>query len=146
MKCKTLSLAGALTISLLVGPAGHAWSQVLMGSSGYDFPASNTFAAQAQISQRLNSGGAGASSGMQALSEYINNSSSTAIGSYSNVTVGNNSQASVNGTQTTQGNQGSTATTDLTNKTKATLNGGQTVNVTNNGGTTGTTASTTTGQ
>jgi hypothetical protein len=89
-------------------------AQVLMGTGPYNFPASNTFAAQAHISEKLNSNG-GSASGMDALNEYL--SSSTTVGNINNVTVGDNSKAVVNGTQTSTGNQDSTATISSSTKT-----------------------------
>jgi len=127
-----ISFAVGAAIVLLSGAFEAASAQVLMGSSGYSFPTANTFAAQAQISQRLNGSGSGQSSGMQALTEYIYNSSSTSVGNINNMNVGDNSQATLATTQSNSGSQGSTATTDVKNtiKTNATLNGGQTVNLT----------------
>jgi len=111
MMSKTLCAGGVAAFALFTGPA---FAQVLMGSSAYNFPANSTFAAQAHISERLNANG-GSSSGMAALNEYL--SSSTTVGNINNINVGDGSQATVNGTQTTTGNQGSTASTSTTNKT-----------------------------
>ncbi|HEY4134316.1 MAG TPA: hypothetical protein VGO34_03790 [Alphaproteobacteria bacterium] len=114
-----LILAGAALATGLV--AAPAVAQV-MGNGPYSFPArNNSFAAQAQITQRLNANG-GSGSGMDALNQYIYNSSSTAIGNYSNVTVGDNANANVNGDQDSTGSQDSEATTELKSKTKVTNN------------------------
>lgn len=129
MATKIVYLGLAAVVTLLTGFSVQASAQVLMGNSGYSFPSANTFAAQAQVSERLNGSSTGASSGMQALTQYINNSSSTSVGNINNMTVGDNSQAELKTNQTNSGSQGSAATTDVTNtvKTNATLNGGQTI-------------------
>src|SRR5690242_8220031 len=104
MMSRILCVSGAAAFTVFAGPV---MAQVLMGTTPYNFPASNTFAAQAHISERLNSNG-GSANGMDALNEYL--SSSTTVGNINNVTVGDNSKAVINGTQTSTGNQDSAAT------------------------------------
>ncbi|MFN4281070.1 MAG: hypothetical protein ACK4NA_00375 [Alphaproteobacteria bacterium] len=109
---KILSLSAA-AFCLIAGPAAAQ----MMGNGPYSFPArSNSFAAQAQITQKLNSNG-GLSSGMEALSQYVYNSSSTAIGNYNNVTVGDNSTAKVVSQQDSTGSQTADAETDIKSTT-----------------------------
>lgn len=119
-------LLGAAAVLFAATAAPQAFAQAQMGTGAYSFPAGNsTFAAQAQMSRKLNSS-SGSTSGMSALTEYIYNSSSTSIGNYNSVNVGDNSQATVSSGQTSKGNQGSTATTDVTVKntlTSTTNNG-----------------------
>jgi hypothetical protein len=114
---KIIMSAGALAaIAFVAQPAS---AQVLMGTSPYSPRAPSTFAAQAHISEKLNSSG-GSSSGMAALTEYV--SSSTTVGNINNVTVGDNSNASVDASQTTTGNQDSTAKVNATNNSKTVNN------------------------
>jgi hypothetical protein len=109
-------LALSLSASVLCLAAGPAAAQ-MMGNGPYSFPArSSSFAAQAQITQKLNSNG-GAASGMDALSQYVYNSSSTAIGNYNSVTVGDNSSATVGSQQDSVGSQAADAATDISTKT-----------------------------
>ena len=105
---KIVSLSTA-AFCLIAGPAVAQ----MMGNGPYSFPArSNSFAAQAQITQKLNSNG-GASSGMDAISQYVYNSSSTAIGNYNSVTVGDHSSVAVESDQDSKGSQDAAATTDI---------------------------------
>lgn len=111
MTIKSL-VAMALSASAVALMAEPAAAQ-MMGNGPYGFPArSNSFAAQAQITQKLNSNG-GAGSGMDAISQYVYNSSSTAIGNYSSVTVGDNSSAQVKSDQDSTGSQSADAVTDI---------------------------------
>lgn len=107
-----LGAGAAMTVALM---AGSASAQVLMGSSPYSPKAASTFSAQAHVSERLNSNG-GASSGMGALTQYI--TSSTSVGNINNVTVGDNSEATVDSSQTASGNQDSTSKIDSSKKVK----------------------------
>lgn len=107
-----LALA-ALAFAVLMAQTATAQ---MMGNGPYSFPArNNSFAAQAQITQKLNSNG-GAGSGMDALNQYVYNSSSTAIGNYNQVTVGDNSAVTVDANQDASGNQGAESTTQSTVK------------------------------
>ncbi len=109
MKHSLLAGLSASAIFLVAGPAAAQ----MMGNGPYSFPArSNSFAAQAQITQKLNSNG-GASSGMDALSQYVYNSSSTAIGNYNSVTVGDNSSVKVDSDQNSKGSQDADASTEI---------------------------------
>lgn len=102
----------SLSASAVCFVAGPAAAQ-MMGNSPYGFPArSSSFAAQAQITQKLNSNG-GSGSGMDALSQYVYNSSSTAIGNYNSVTVGDNSSVKVDSDQDSKGSQDADASTDI---------------------------------
>lgn len=113
MKHSLLAGFSASAIFLVAGPAVAQ----MMGNGPYSFPArSNSFAAQAQITQKLNSNG-GASSGMDALSQYVYNSSSTAIGNYNSVTVGDNSSVKVDSDQNSKGSQDADASTEIKTKT-----------------------------
>lgn len=116
MMSRILCAGSAVAFTAFAGPV---MAQVLMGTTPYNFPASNTFAAQAHISERLNSNG-GSASGMEALNEYL--SSSTTVGNINNVTVGDNTKAIVNGTQTSTGNQDSAATISSSSSTKTVNN------------------------
>lgn len=112
---KIILSAGALAAIVFVAQSASA--QVLMGTGPYSPRSPSTFSAQAHISERLNSS---SSSGMGALNEYI--SSSTTVGNINNVTVGDNANAAVDASQTTTGNQDSTAKISTTNTAKTVNN------------------------
>jgi hypothetical protein len=106
-------ILGAGTAVAAVLMAGSASAQVLMGSGPYSPKPASTFSAQAHVSERLSS--SSANSGMAALNQYI--SSSTSVGNINNVTVGDNSEATVDSSQTASGNQDSTSKTTTSGKT-----------------------------
>ncbi len=114
MAWKLLLSVGAFVV---FGADQSAQAQMLMGSAPYNFPArNNSFAAQAQITQQLGGSGdgsGGSGGGLGALQQYVYSSSSTSIGNYNSVTVGNNSQVTVKGDQDNNGNQGADASTEV---------------------------------